>query len=368
MQDRQAVFDEVAQDKKFSPSLWAHSATEYIQTIDQAMPTQYGDADYDLAVKLKKNAAEFSAHKSAHFAALLATRTKEERDALMNAYQRQTEAEINMASRATRATKQWNDFERTRKEFPNLEYLPSRSAEKRSDHQKLYGIIRPIDDSFWNTHLPPNGWNCKCRVRATDQKPTNGDIPKVSVPKGIPGNPAKSKALFSREHTYFANVDKKGAVSITEAMHKNFEKLSYGKPDYVAKNDSSISVHLFAHKKDLKENFEAAKLIVDQLKGIDVKIRQHVETPKTKNPEYLINNKFADLKRNEGKDTSNALKDAIKKECEIVVFKMTDKGFSNDLLLLRNASDYLKRHDKKRLVKEIFIINLKNTVTKFKVT
>ncbi len=216
--------------------------------------------------------------------------------------------------------------------------------------------------------MPPNGWNCKCRVRATDQKPTNGDIPKVSVPKGIPGNPAKSKALFSREHTYFANVDKKGAVSITEAMHKNFEKLSYGKPDYVAKNDSSISVHLFAHKKDLKENFEAAKLIVDQLKGINVKIRQHVETPKTKNPEYLINNKFADLKRNEGKDTSNALKDAIKKECEIVVFKMTDKGFSNDLLLLRNASDYLKRHDKKRLVKEIFIINLKNTVTKFKVT
>ncbi|MBQ7855294.1 MAG: hypothetical protein IJ352_09820 [Muribaculaceae bacterium] len=26
----------------------------------------------------------------------------------------------------------------------------------------LHGVTLPIDDPFWDSFLPPNGWNCRC--------------------------------------------------------------------------------------------------------------------------------------------------------------------------------------------------------------
>ena len=34
----------------------------------------------------------------------------------------------------------------------------------RPHHQALNGVVRPADDAFWQTHYPPNGWGCQCKV------------------------------------------------------------------------------------------------------------------------------------------------------------------------------------------------------------
>jgi hypothetical protein len=43
--------------------------------------------------------------------------------------------------------------------------VTSISERKRPQHLVWVGTTLPIDDPWWRTHYPPNGWNCKCRAR-----------------------------------------------------------------------------------------------------------------------------------------------------------------------------------------------------------
>jgi uncharacterized protein with gpF-like domain len=36
----------------------------------------------------------------------------------------------------------------------------------RPSHRAMDNIIKPIDDPFWSTHYPPNGYRCRCHVRS----------------------------------------------------------------------------------------------------------------------------------------------------------------------------------------------------------
>lgn len=36
----------------------------------------------------------------------------------------------------------------------------------RPNHSKLHGLILKKDDPFWDKNYPPNGWRCRCKVRA----------------------------------------------------------------------------------------------------------------------------------------------------------------------------------------------------------
>ncbi len=73
---------------------------------------------------------------------------------------------IHWANVATaRAAGEWERTRRTRRYLPFLRYTLSASENRRPEHLDWVGTILPIDDPWWRTHYPPNGWGCKCGVR-----------------------------------------------------------------------------------------------------------------------------------------------------------------------------------------------------------
>ena len=72
--------------------------------------------------------------------------------------------------RVSRSVGQWQRIQRSKKLLPYLMYELGPSKEHRDDHVAWNGVILPVDDPFWKTHMPPNGWGCKCRVRQLTQR------------------------------------------------------------------------------------------------------------------------------------------------------------------------------------------------------
>lgn len=72
--------------------------------------------------------------------------------------------------RSARAAGEWERIQRTRDGLPYLLYELGPSEVHRPGHVAKEGIILPVDDPFWLTWFPPNGWGCKCRVRQITER------------------------------------------------------------------------------------------------------------------------------------------------------------------------------------------------------
>lgn len=100
----------------------------------------------------------------------------------------------------------WQRFLRERDILPNLEWIPSTSVTPGLDHRPFWGVVRPVEDTFWTDHRPGDRWNCKCSLRATDSPatavPDNASGNDAPQP-GLSSNPGTSGEIFSDDHPYF---------------------------------------------------------------------------------------------------------------------------------------------------------------------
>ena len=58
----------------------------------------------------------------------------------------------------------WERVERSKKALPYVRYMTRGDGRVRPAHQAWDNLTLPVDDDFWKTHWPPNGWRCRCRV------------------------------------------------------------------------------------------------------------------------------------------------------------------------------------------------------------
>ena len=200
----------------------------------------YGDKYFDLQAQLQSNVSRFAAYKAYHLTQQLKKKRedwtndddfKKVAKAMMNTFNRYQAAEYNTATARARTAKQWTDFNSdtiANELYPNLKWLPSRSANPREEHIPFYGLVLPKTDPFWLENQPGNLWNCKCDWEETDD-PAAATRPATIHAKGLEGNPAETGEIFTKECTYFKNAGKKG----TEIVEDFFRPIDEHHKEYV---------------------------------------------------------------------------------------------------------------------------------------
>lgn len=194
----------------------------YSETLRKAV--ELVGVDETLQDRWMANVSRFAAYKAADATRRIAEAVMENGaldDGLnpLHAHRRYLAAEANTARTRARTGKQWqqfNDADR-RRLFPNLRWVPSRSAMPREAHQLFWDKVWAKDDPFWQRNQPGTLWNCKCDWEETDdpvstdeeKKLPNGrsvDDYTIKV-RGLDGNPAETGQIFSDDASYVRDCE-----------------------------------------------------------------------------------------------------------------------------------------------------------------
>lgn len=124
-------------------------------------------------------------------------------------------AEYDAARMASISARQWNDILQDEDDYPNLEYNTVGDSRVRSEHARLDGLTRPVDDPIWARIFPPNGWGCRCDViqRGPAAKPSDdedAEAGRTAVAEGWEFNPGKELKFWPAGHAYLADMQARG--------------------------------------------------------------------------------------------------------------------------------------------------------------
>ena len=75
-------------------------------------------------------------------------------------------------------------------------YSAVMDSHTRATHRAMHGVCRRLDDPYWDTWYPPNGYRCRCSVRTLSQRQVDKGNVKVATGswQGLveaPGEPAR---------------------------------------------------------------------------------------------------------------------------------------------------------------------------------
>ena len=82
----------------------------------------------------------------------------------------------------------WQQIQRVKKFRPYIRYVTVGDHRVRDTHALWHGVILPIEHPFWLSHLPPNGFNCRCYVQSVSER----DLQRYGWTLTDPGDPLLS--------------------------------------------------------------------------------------------------------------------------------------------------------------------------------
>jgi SPP1 gp7 family putative phage head morphogenesis protein len=183
----------------------------------------YASEDYYMLKSLSDNIYIFSAAKTyqqtREISSLLVTKSetglertlfndfrKQAKEIFLNYNENYLRAEYNSAIAQARTASQWQEITREADHLPMLTYHTVGDGRVRPTHQTLDNIARPVKDKFWDTYMPPNGWNCRCTVLQDSDTPQTS-LKDFKAPTDVPDifkfNAGKERIVYSKKHPYF---------------------------------------------------------------------------------------------------------------------------------------------------------------------
>lgn len=166
----------------------------------------------------------------------------------------------------------WKQFEREIDILPNLEWIESTSVTPGEDHRRFWGIVRPVNDTFWDNHRPGDRWNCKCGLRNTGKRAT----PKNKLPDGgkkdnpsdgLDGNPGKTGSIFGKTHPYIKNAYDGAKKAVRKLMGKvEEEEFSKKMPKALLPEQDYLKGKKIRFKKDFFN-------LIDDTPGKDIRFQ-----------------------------------------------------------------------------------------------
>lgn len=101
--------------------------------------------------------------------------------------------------------------------FPYMEYLHSDYVEHpRELHESWDHLVLNFNDSWWDTHFPPNGYGCQCRVRGR----TTGDLKRMGK-----NQPDKAPSINWVDKVIGENSGNPRIVRVPEGIDPSFEHI-----------------------------------------------------------------------------------------------------------------------------------------------
>jgi SPP1 gp7 family putative phage head morphogenesis protein len=115
--------------------------------------------------------------------------------------------EFETAIEQSQNARKWAQVQGEKDTFPLLKYKTQQDDLVRHDHAELNNVIKPVDDPFWDTHMPANGWRCRCFVQQIEEGEITKDPPTLTeaqIPPLFRMNAGKDKLIFDpKKHPYF---------------------------------------------------------------------------------------------------------------------------------------------------------------------
>lgn len=185
----------------------------------------------------------------------------------------------------------WQRFQDGKDHLPYLRYRigPSHSHERAGINHDLWdGLVLPVDDPWWQTHMPMNGWGCKCWVQAISQ--ADAEQHGISHSPKIEYHDWKNQST-GRTHKVPKGIDPGFEHNVGMARQQKHLDLLTDKIRSVASHSpdrAANAIHrlvdgaIFAHwLKKPQGNFPVALLAEDSAKKIQARSRVVLLSPDT---------------------------------------------------------------------------------------